>query len=103
MAYLPKIQQLAATALGVAYVGMQSLKKVFSQDGSVSAFLSVSKLDLDTDGAKVAGIKYESTFQGSTALGDWVNSNEIPYVVVPGDWKKSHGGLGASRRRSRQL
>ena len=38
--------------------GLQWMKKVFTTDGTQAAFLSESKLALDTDGKEVTGIDY---------------------------------------------
>ena len=49
-----------------------------------------SDLDLDTDGPKQSGIRYDQYHQDETALrykdGMSVSSHLIPYVVIPGQW-----------------
>jgi hypothetical protein len=51
-----------------------------------------SDLDLDTDGPKAKGIQYERTHQDVTALrwkdGSSIDSNSVPYVVIPGHWNR---------------
>ena len=74
--------------------GLISIEKRFASDGS-SAFLTVSDLDLDTDGAKDPGIKYEPTHQSQTSIdpaGTWLNSNKLNFTVLPLDFAKRHGG-----------
>lgn len=51
-----------------------------------------SDLDLDTDGPKIPGIRYDRYHQDETAL-KWesglnVNSNVTPYLVIPSGWSK---------------
>ena len=68
--------------------GLQWMKKVFTTDGTQAAFLSESKLALDTDGKEVTGIDYspdqyhepQTSFDQS---GAWLSSNDINYIVLP--------------------
>lgn len=75
------------------------MMKVFAADGS-SAFLTLSDLDLDTDGVREPGIHYESTHQSRTSLdpkGEWLNSNALNFIVVPIGFSERHGsavGIG---------
>ena len=66
-------------------------------DGEFFAFYSNSKLDLDTDGVKIAGINYDSTHQNQTSIdpnGRWLNSNNVNFIVIPGGFSDRHGGVG---------
>lgn len=50
-----------------------------------------SDLDLDTDGEEEPGITYEPTHQRGLSIGGGVNSNRVPYVVLPIGFAKEHG------------
>lgn len=73
---------------------MANICKVFASDGS-SAFLTNSKLDLDTDGQADPLIRYESTNQPQTSIdpdSKWCNSNRINFIVIPGGMSDRHAG-----------
>jgi hypothetical protein len=73
--------------------GLKSMMKVFAADGS-TAFLTLSDLDLDTDGKRDPAIHYESTHQSATSLdphGHWLGSNDLNYIVMPGGLSQRHG------------
>lgn len=58
------------------------------------ALVFVSDLDLDTDGKNDPAIHYESTHQAQTSIdpsGKTVNSNTVPFVVLPGGFGKEYG------------
>ena len=76
--------------------GLTSMVKIHTLEGLHVAFWSESKLDLDTDGRKDAGIRYEPTHQDATSLdpaGAWLSSNEINYLVLPGGFDHRHDGV----------
>ncbi len=86
--------------------GLAWMTKVYSQLGDHAAFLSESKLDLDTDGKKDPSIdssKYDHDHQDTTSLdttGTWLNANKISYFVLPGGFATKvagkvprHGGI----------
>lgn len=50
-----------------------------------------SDLDLDTDGEPEPGVKYEPTHQRGLSIGGGVNSNRVPYIVLPIGFAKDHG------------
>lgn len=97
---LDKLLSLKSTPVTELYngeplLGLASIVKVFTEDGS-SAFLTNSKLDLDTDGKKDSLIRYESTNQPQTSIdpaGAWCNSNQINFIVMPGGMSDRHGGM----------
>lgn len=91
---LPILSRKATPVKEPALVGLQSIVKVFADDGS-AAFISVSDLDLDTDGKRDPAIKYEPTFQEQTSIdpkGEWCDSNDINFIVLPGGFVDRHGG-----------
>lgn len=72
----------------IAYRGLEKAHKLYLADGT-AAFLTLSDLDLDTDGKSSAGIRYESTHQSRTSIdpaGEWCDSNLIPFYVLPIGW-----------------
>ena len=99
MKQLDHIRGLPKAPIHEDLAGLVSMTKVFSADGS-AAFLSLSDLDLDTDGVRDPSIHYESTHQSQTSLdpkGEWLNSNALNFIVLPGGFNERHGssvGIG---------
>ena len=99
MRQLDHIRGLPKAPIHENLVGLTSMMKVFAADGN-AAFLTLSDLDLDTDGVRDPNIHYESTHQSATSLdpkGKWLNSNLLNFIVVPGGFNERHGkkvGLG---------
>ena len=94
MGYIDQINALSSVKVSESLNGLKWMKKVFGKNGQ-SAFYALGDLDLDTDGAKDPGIKYESTHQDQTSIdpaGKWCNSNKINFFVLPGGFDKRHGG-----------
>ena len=92
-------ENLKSTPVFEDLEGLVSSKKVYASDGT-AAFLTLSKLDLDTDSNLGPDIKVESTHQNQTTIdpsGLWMNSNTIPFIVMPGGFSERHGksmGMG---------
>ena len=99
MRQLDHIRGLPKAPIHEDLVGLTSMMKVFAPDGS-AAFLTLSDLDLDTDGVRDPGIRYDSTHQSQTSLdpnGSWLSSNALNFIVVPGGFSERHGsavGIG---------
>ena len=99
MRQLDHIRGLPKAPIHEELVGLTSMMKVFAADGS-SAFLTLSDLDLDTDGVKDPSIHYEPTHQSATSIdpaGKWLNSNRVNFIVLPGGFSERHGksvGIG---------
>ena len=99
MKELDKILALKSTPVTERYdgnplQGLTSIVKVFAADGS-PAFLTNSKLDLDTDSMADPTIRYESTHQNQTSIdpnGVWYNSNKLNGIVIPGGMSDRHAG-----------
>ena len=73
------------------YEGLAQICKLNGNDDV--AILTLSKLDLDTDGLEESGVTYEPTHQNETSLdpaGNWLDSNTLPYIVVPLCWPSDH-------------
>ena len=91
-----KIAQLKSTPVDEHLEGLQSMTKVYTKDGSQSAFHSISGLQLDTDGKNNPKIKkYDRYHQAQTSEdqeGHWLSSEKICYIVIPGGFAKRHGG-----------
>lgn len=72
--------------------GTEGLWTLKSKDGKHWALYLKSDLDLDTDGGHAPGIVWDSTHQDDTSLhwpdGKPVDSNSIPFVVIPGKWNR---------------
>ena len=84
-----------ATSLDEHLEGEEGLWRIWrnsSKDDSDWAIYLKSDLDLDTDGPRSRGIKYDVTHQDETSLrwadGSSVNSNTVPFVVIPGYWQR---------------
>ena len=95
MLQLDHIRGLPKAPIHEDLLGLTSISKVFAADGT-AAFLTLSDLDLDTDGVKDPDIHYESTHQSATSLdpkGEWLNSNQLNYIVLPGGFNERHGKL----------
>ena len=93
MRQLDHIRGLPKAPIHEVLVGLTSMTKVFAADGS-AAFLTLSDLDLDTDGVKDPAIHYETTHQSQTSLdpgGIWLNSNRLNFIVLPGGFSERHG------------
>ncbi|MDR3690884.1 MAG: glycoside hydrolase family 75 protein [Fimbriimonas sp.] len=76
--------------------GLKWMKKVFNSAGTEAAFLSESKLDLDTDGVTDPNIKYDPDHQGQTSIdgsADWLDANTLNYFVLPIGFTGRHGGI----------
>ena len=95
MNIVEKLHSLKTIKLDYDKEGLESFSKVFSASGK-PAFVSVSDLDLDTDGKKNSGIHYESTHQNQTSIdssGSWLDSNTLNFIVLPGGFEKDFGGV----------
>ena len=72
--------------------GSEGLWSLKSQDEAHWALYLKSDLDLDTDGGHAPGIIWDATHQDETSLrwpdGKPVDSNSIPFVVIPGKWNR---------------
>lgn len=56
------------------------------------ALLFTSDLDLDTDGKTLPGVAYDKYHQGKVSYGgSSVDSNELPYFVLPAGFASQHG------------
>ena len=99
MRQLDHIRGLPKAPIHEDLVGLTSMMKVFAADGN-AAFLTLSDLDLDTDGVKDPSIHYEPTHQSTTSIdpaGKWLNSNALNFIVIPGGMSERHGdqlGMG---------
>jgi hypothetical protein len=75
-------------------IGLDWMRKVFA--GADQAFLSRSKLDLDTDGVNSPVIQtWDVDHQGQTSLdphGEWLCSNDICYIVLPEGFSTPYRG-----------
>lgn len=68
--------------------------KVYN-DAGIAALISVSDLDLDTDGKERNDIVYESTHQAKTSIdpnGRWCDSSKLNFIVLSGGLPGRHGG-----------
>lgn len=95
MNVIEKLNSLKAIKLDYKKLGLESFSKLFSTGGK-PVFLSISDLDLDTDGKKNPNIRYESTHQSQTSIdgsGTWLDSNTINFIVLPGGFEKDFGGV----------
>lgn len=74
------------------YDGLEKpIVKLARIDGQ-TAFVWVSDLDLDTDGIRVVGVRYDADHQNQTSAdpaGRWLDSLEVAYYVVPGRFPHS--------------
>lgn len=72
--------------------GAEGLWTLKSPDGGEWGVYLKSSLQLDTDGGIDPTIKWESTHQDETSLrwanGKSVDSNSVPFVVIPGGWSR---------------
>jgi len=68
--------------------GLTWMKKVYNEAGA-AAFLSLSRLELDTDGIDIPRVRedgYDGPHQKQTSLdqdGAWLSADEISYFVLP--------------------
>jgi len=93
MQELDNLKKLSKQPANETLLGLTSMFKVFAKDGSF-AFVALSDLDLDTDGQKDPNIRYESTHQSQTSVdpqGEWLNSNTLNFIVLPGGFSARHG------------
>ncbi|MEI8281555.1 MAG: hypothetical protein WCG75_04030, partial [Armatimonadota bacterium] len=93
MKELDHLHSLHSVPVNEVLDGLESMKKVFSSNGS-AAFLATSDLDLDTDGLEDPAIQYEPTHQAQTSIdehGKWLNSNQLNFIVLPIGFNGRHG------------
>lgn len=87
-----------ASRIEKSFASLDHVDALFKVPGGTSDVLYFeSNLDLDTDGKKSPGIVYEGTHQSQTSLrypnGESMDSNEIPFFVLPG----IHTGVGVDQ------
>jgi Fungal chitosanase of glycosyl hydrolase group 75 len=72
--------------------GAEGLWTLKSPDAGEWGLYLRSDLDLDSDGGDAPGIAWDATHQDDTSLhwpdGKPVDSNSIPFVVIPGGWNR---------------